>query len=550
MIKEIFLPRHVSGYYLFATRVIGIDITKTYVSATQVYLKGNETSVEKYVEVAIDSDATTEYNQRVTNAIKQAISQLDAYTYLYSAIPSAYAIFKELRVPFTTHETIKKVIQYEVEPMLPFAASNATIDFVITKKNEPQANAEVVVAAVQNSSIEQHLQLFADAGVTPDVITLDLFALYELYILSPLNSSISGNVMLVDLGTHATRIAYIQDGQLRFIRTLNKGISTLAKSAADKNSMQPTEMAEQIMRFGLEKNSSSRYNQTIEEVYHQFWSEIQLTLLSFTAQMQTTPSTTLLLLGPGSEIKGIVDFASQQLNVTCRLVKVTDLINNALITVKTKVPLPSTCVVSLATALVPLTPERVNLRQGIFALSSDSIMNRTLLVAACIALAILGSLVTYSYMQIKTFKRAAQSYEKEALETLKERPSFEKVLDEGLKNTRAKDQLEEAKHLVEQEVQRQQEMWFAFAGSARASKLKYLLELTTRIDKDSLGFIIDSLTFSDGMMIIKAQVKNHEALKLLEQSLDESPLFRPVPKQEETNFVMKINVAKNGEETP
>ncbi|MDR3550042.1 MAG: pilus assembly protein PilM [Candidatus Babeliales bacterium] len=548
MIKELFLPQYINDYYLFPTRVVGIDIGKTHIGATQVYYKAKSIAIEKYIEIPLEPGTPADYDERATNALKLTIAQLDPYDYLYCAMASSYAIFKELRVPFTTYETIKKVVQYEVEPMLPFAVQSATIDFVITKKNDEQASSEIVVAAVQNQYIEAQLQLFADAGVTPHAITLDLFALYELYKKSNLCTSIAGAAVLIDLGMQTTRIAYIQDGQLRFIRTISKGIFHQAKAAADLLNMQPNEIMEHMMRFGLGKNSNARYGQTVDDVFTSFWREIQLTLQSFTAQMQQTPSTTILLLGQGAELKGMVDFVSSQLQMPCQLLRPTDLLDNKTITVKTKSAMPSSSIISLATALLPMGADQVNLRQGPFALSSDSMLNRQLIVACAIALLLIGSLATYSYMQIKAIRKAAQSYEKEALDVLKERPHFEKVLQEGLKDVKEKDQLEEAKHLVEQEVHRQEEMWFAFAGSARASKLKYLLELTTRIDKDALGFIIDSLAFTDGMMIIKAQVKNHEALKLLEQSLDESPLFGPVPKQEETNFVMKINLAKNGEE--
>jgi len=95
--------------------------------------------------------------------------------------------------------------------------------------------------------------------------------------------------MLIDLGMHTTRIAYILDGQLRFIRILNKGITHHAKTAAELLNMQPNEIMEHMMRFGVEKNSNAHYGTTIDDVFAHFWGEIQLTLQSFTANMQQTP---------------------------------------------------------------------------------------------------------------------------------------------------------------------------------------------------------------------------------------------------------------------
>jgi len=548
MIKELFLPRYFQGYYLFPTRIVGFDISKTHVCATQLYLNGRSTKVEKYIELPLESGSSANYDERLVKTLKDVVAQLDAYDFVHTALPSSVVVFKELRIPFLTYETIKKVVNYEVEPLLPFALSEAVIEFVITKEHIAQSSSEIVVAAVQNQYIAQHLQLLAQAGIDPNVVTIDFFALYALMKKSPIYASMPGGVMLVDLDMQLTRIAYIQDGQLRFIRTLGKGIYQQAKDASQALGMQPTELIEHLMRFGLENHSNPRYTQALIEAFSTFWREIQFTLQSFTAQMQQQPPLKIILLGQGADLKGMVNFVHDQLQMPCQIINPTDLVGSANITIKTKSALPSSSIISLAAALVQPTPDSVNLRQGDFEPSTNSILSKQLIVAGGLLVMLIVSLITFSFLQLRTMRQEAQASQREALDALTENPDFEKVLKEGLKGVKEKNMLEEAKDLSTEEVKKREEMWFAFAGSARGSILKYLLELTNKIDKDALGFNLESLTFSPGTMTIKAQVKDHEALKLLERTLDESPLFRPVPKQEETNFTMKITLSKNGEE--
>lgn len=545
MIKELFLPRFVKNYYLFPTRTVGFEITKTYIAATQIYSSGKSTKIEKYIEVPIEHGNSTNAHERIVKALQIVLPQLDRYDYIHTALPSSVVIFKELRLPFLTYETIKKVVNYEVEPLLPFALHDAVIDFVITKEHTDQSSSEVMVAAVQNQYIEQHLQLFIDAGVDPHVITIDFFALYELLKKNPSFMSEQDGILLVELCMHTTRIAYLQDGQLKFIRTLAKGIHWQAKEVGLKLNMQQNEVMEQLLRFGLEKNNNSRITQTMELVFVAFWREIQFTLQSLTS---TTRPIKIFLFGSGAELKGMVDFASTQLQSPCHILQPANLLNSQSVSIKVKSALPSTSIISLATALTPPGDEQVNLRQGIFQLQGDSLLGRQLLLTCGLFLVLVISLITFSFIQIRSLANEAIKSEQEALEALKERAHFEKVLQEGLKGVKDKDKLEEAKHLAENEVNDQKNMWFAFAGSARASVLKYLLELTSRIDKDALGFNLESLVIEKGIMTLKAQVKDHEALKLLEKSLDESPLFRPVEKVEKTDFIMHINLAKNNEE--
>ena len=53
------------------------------------------------------------------------------------------------------------VVNFEVEPLLPFATDDAVIDFIITKQNVAEKSSELLVTAVQKQYITQHLQLFA-----------------------------------------------------------------------------------------------------------------------------------------------------------------------------------------------------------------------------------------------------------------------------------------------------------------------------------------------------------------------------------------------------
>ena len=114
------------------------------------------------------------------------------------------------------------MIGYEVEPLLPFALNDAVIDCIVTKEIREEKSSEVLVAAVQNQYIAQHLALFEAAGVQPEKVTIDLFAFYGLYRLIPAYAQQKGGIVLMEIEPQSTRMAYIYDGQLRFIRTLAK----------------------------------------------------------------------------------------------------------------------------------------------------------------------------------------------------------------------------------------------------------------------------------------------------------------------------------------
>src|SRR5581483_10457297 len=105
MIKNILVPENIGSHYLFAKRVIGFDIGKVHVTATQVLYKGIKTTIEKCIALPLEVSNAT-YEERVSKAIALILEQVDPYDAIYTSISSSLVIFKELKLPFLNEEKI------------------------------------------------------------------------------------------------------------------------------------------------------------------------------------------------------------------------------------------------------------------------------------------------------------------------------------------------------------------------------------------------------------------------------------------------------------
>lgn len=537
MIKNIFIPEKIGSYYIFSKRILGIDIGKTHVNGTQLYLKGKNIVLEKFIEIPLEAGNGNNYAERVGTALKILMAQVDRYDEIHTALSSSLIITKELRLPFIGHDKIALVVEFEVEPLLPFSVNDAVVDFIITKENLEEKSSEILVAAVQKIHIAQHLQLFEQIGLNPDVITIDLFALYGLYKQLPsYEVTKKQNVALLDLGSHTTRIAYLEQGQLRFIRSLPKGIATIAKTVSESLNMQPNEAMETIIRFGLERYDTPRYTEAISSAITQFWHDIGFTLSTFSGS-DTRPLERILVFGGGAEIKGLTTFVGNLLNISCEQMPIHEVTQLPFVSTTNKNPIPLSNLISLSAAFPSSTTADFNLRQKEFAISGNiSVLNKQLIVAVGLAVLLIGSLMTYSFFQTRKLSSEAYESEQEVINSLKEQ--FPKPLEDVT-------DLEEAIEQAQLAVNQEEKLWFSFANPSRISFLTFLLELTSKIDKKSLGFTIDKLTITEGMMTMTAHVRDHAALALLEKSLRQSKLFAHVEGQQNPDFTMKIKLAKN-----
>ncbi len=539
MIRNIFIPEKIGNHYIFAKRIIGFDIGKTHVSATQLFLKGKTITIEKSIAIPLEAGTTNNYDERVVAALKIILAQVDPYDALHTSLSSSLAIFKELKLPFLDHAKIRMIIEFEVEPLLPFSIHDSVIDFIVTQQNTEDKSSEVLVAAVQKQHIIQHIDLFAQAGANPDLILIDLFALYGVYNLIPAYADAPGGTVLIDLGAQTTNIAYIYNGRLKLIRSLSKGVLTQAKAVSQALNIQVHEALESIIRFGLEKGASPSYMQAMTSTTQDFWQDISFTLNSFITQTQYKSErvTTILLLGGGAQIKGLAPFVAQQLGIPCELFQIHKILQSPSLSFSTKNGIPPTNVISFCTALpTPITTD-FTLRRKEFSITTDrSLLNKQLLTAGILFVAIFLTLFLHSFLQLRALNNAAYQAEQEVITHLKE--EFKGI-------PRDEEDLETVVQQANAEVQREQKLWFAFANPARVSFLHYLLELTSRIDKEALGFSIDRLLITENSITMTAHVKNHDALIELEKALREpkSKLFRHIEGQNTPDFTMKIRIA-------
>ncbi len=522
MIKNIFLPEQIKNYYLFPKRVVGFDIGKTHISASQIRCAGATTTIEKCLDEKIENGSSS-YQERAAKTIQTILHAVDTYDSIHSALSSEYVIFKELRLPFLSYDKIKKVLPYEAEPLLPFKLTDATIDFIITKRHEEEKSVEILVAAVQNQHLINHLQLFSAAGVSPEIITVDLFALYGLYLKIPTYAALSGGAALIDIGKNTTRIAYIQAGQLRFIRTLTHGTLQIAKTASEQSHLPTSTIIENSIRFGILKPDDPDYSAAMTTALTAFWRDISFTLNSFTMQTENSQALAkLILLGGGAEIKGIELFIENQSHIATEKFQIAKLFENSSIKLENAASIPSSTIVSLSTALPCVETEDFNLRKNQFTDASNTTADKQIIVGGCLFLVLFGLLSLHTFLQTRKLELALTSSKKEAIGALREKfediegSSFDDVIES------AKEKLTEKKNIVS-----------AFQGEPF---LKYLLELTNLIDVAALGFNLDKLTITEDKIVLAAQVKDFPELKLLIHALDNSKIFSLVEPPQEIRF--------------
>jgi Tfp pilus assembly PilM family ATPase len=531
MIKNIFVPEKVGSRRLFGKRIVGIDLQSAAVQVTQIYLSGSSITIEKVFSVPIPAGA--DKKEQIKEALDAVQKQIPANAEIRTNISSGLAVFKSISFPFSDHQKIALVIGYELESLLPFARSDAIIDFVITSVLPNGQGAQVMAACIQKNYILDHLALYAQSNINPTAITFDIIAMYGLYELVYKQPE---TVLLIDFGMQSTKIAYLYNGQLRAIRVLATGLSQIVKAAADQLSMSWQDAHDQLMHAGWQV-SGNQVVDACKTASGPLINNLLLTIQSCLSGQEVPKVAQLILYGTAQLIPETATFLQEQLHMTCTPFDTTLLLHRSGITSQISSLNPD-ALVSVATALSATTQEAFNLRQGEFAPKDVSLVVKQLAVGIFLFFAFWGVLLVHYFWQTHALANEIKSSTAEVISVLKEQ--FKLGKDET--------DLQEIIELAEQEITKERETWFAFSYANQSRFLQYLLELTNKIDKASLGFVPEKITIIEGTLTLKARVKDYDALKLLEKELRSSKLFATVEPQDTPQFTMKISLAPTTQE--
>lgn len=536
MIQNIFLPEKFGTYYLFSQRMVGINITKAHLYVTIVVARGSRITIEKsMVEPLVGerSDPT----ERVIEAIKKVMKKIGTVGSVRIALSANMVVFKELRLPFDEYDKLNKIVRFEVEPLLPFPVQDAIIDFIITGTSKGSGS-QVLVAAAQKQTIAEQLSLFEQAGIDPAVITVDAFCLYALYNQIPAYKALQGTAIIIDLDLPFTKILIIHNDQLRIIRTLPHGIAQIAKSASESLKMSVPLVMDHLIRFGLEKSEPPEIVQTLQKSFADFWNKTQFAINSALNQLNENKITKIMLTGTGAEIKGISAFVQEKAQSPCELFDIKKLTENPQYIIASKMEIPQAGIGSVGAALPNPVTRYFNLRRGAFEQINTILLLKQLITAGVLFIFLFVVLITHSIIQISKLNTEIKTLQQETVEQLKNR--FIAIPEE-------EDDLEDVLQQANEQLTKEENIWLAFSSQTRASFLEYLLELTTRINKQELGFIPEQIIINDGAkgeVTVTGQVRDYEALKLLEQSLSKSKIFSYEEGPKTPKFSLKMHIRR------
>ncbi|HYC77056.1 MAG TPA: pilus assembly protein PilM [Planctomycetota bacterium] len=213
-------------------RATGIEIGETAVAVVELEGSPKKFRVAGAARVRIEeTEGGEDRLKAAAAALKQALRQSKARReQVVLSVRSGHAVIREISLPFTDLEQIRKVIKFESESHL----HSCDIDDVVVgfhKTSEAAGRSRVLIFAVRKTDLRDALDVADRCGVDPLHVTLDAAGLFNLWRALPPGGG-DAPVALAEVDDKTTTAVVAVGDRVRLVRTIRLGVDSVARGVA------------------------------------------------------------------------------------------------------------------------------------------------------------------------------------------------------------------------------------------------------------------------------------------------------------------------------
>ncbi len=234
-----------------AKSLVGLDIGSSSVKAIELKPAGKGFRVSAIGVESVPPDSIVDGAIIDGGAVADAVRRLFANKKfkakdVVASLSGNSVIVKKITLPSMTEAELSESIYWEAEQYIPFDIQDVNLDYEILDGGSDQGSMEVLLVAAKKDKIADYTNVIAQAGKTPVVVDVDVFALQNAF---EANYGFESNavVAILNAGASAININILAGSQSVFTRDVSMGGNAFTE-AVQKELNLPYESAEQLKK--------------------------------------------------------------------------------------------------------------------------------------------------------------------------------------------------------------------------------------------------------------------------------------------------------------
>jgi type IV pilus assembly protein PilM len=206
---------------------VGLDIGSGFIKVAVVDHSGAEPELTHVSHTPLIADAIVEGEvmdpQIVVETVRSLVERSGLKPRrLVSSVGGRDVMVKKIQMDRMKEADAREVIRWEAEQYVPFDMENVQLDFQILDPLDDGLQMSVLLVAAKREVVDQRVGLLRDAGLSPDVVDVDSFALHNAFEYN-YPEAMEGIVALVNVGHEIATVNVLQDGAMVLTRDVPFG---------------------------------------------------------------------------------------------------------------------------------------------------------------------------------------------------------------------------------------------------------------------------------------------------------------------------------------
>ena len=300
--------------------LVGVDIGSSAIKVVELKVGGKGGAEYQLVNLGLEPLPPEAI---VDGAIMDSGAVIDAVQRLFAAqkmktpdvatgVSGNAVIVKKISLPQMSPEELSESIHWEAEQYIPFDIQDVAIDYeVIEGGGGEGGNMDVLLVAVKKDKISDYTSAITQAGKTPQIVDVDVFALQNCY---EVNYGVDpGRVLaLLNVGASIMNINIIKGATSIFNRDIAVGGNQYT-DAVQKELNLSFEQAESLKKGGrVEGAAVENLPPILQGVSENIALEIQKTFDFFKATSSEDRIDRIFLSGGTSKVHGLRDLLAER----------------------------------------------------------------------------------------------------------------------------------------------------------------------------------------------------------------------------------------------
>jgi len=327
--KKISIPEKFGLFGKAKENILGIDIGASSVKIVQLKKEKERAILETYGALATGPYANLSVGQAAYLTETKAVEMLKDLLKESGAKSKDVAVSVNLRNTFVTTMEIPSIIKgnladiiaIEARKYIPLPASEIIIDWwavpQISESFKENADSEkktgemeILLVAIYKDAIESYKKLLSKAGLNIQLFEIEIFSAVRACI-----GRETSPVLLLDLGASGTKMAIVDYGIVRSVRSFDRGSQdlTLALSNSLGVDFGAAEKTKQEIGFSS-RPEHKEIAGILESIIQYIFSEANLFMADYRKKRNRSVSK-VILTGGGASLKGIADIGIKNFGV-------------------------------------------------------------------------------------------------------------------------------------------------------------------------------------------------------------------------------------------